>query len=68
MFSKCLRVQLESRLAVAMIVGRYRLQKTPRLPYSTVEGFADHCKSALHLWHRDGVHIQLQPRAPAASG
>jgi hypothetical protein len=56
-------VQLETKVAIAMLVGRFRVTRDPaRMAFKSVKQFIEECTAYLALYQADGLHLQFQPR------
>lgn len=64
----CPRVQIETKLATAMIVARFRVAAdAERFGYKTVDDFAAACTALITLKHPGGVHLSLTPRVASSA-
>lgn len=61
-------MQIESKLAVAMIVSRFHVAADPEVfAHKTVNAFAAACTGYITLKHPGGVGLTLTPRIPNAA-
>lgn len=60
-------VQLETKLALAMFVGRFELRMAPHMAFQSIQELADSCTSLVTLHQKGGFWLTLQPRVASTS-
>lgn len=63
LWTQGLSMQLETKLALAMFVGRFHVRMAPHMAISNVTELADNTTSLLTLRQKRPIWLTLQPRA-----
>ena len=66
-FSAHACLQLETKLALVMFVGRFYVHMAPQMPFTSVGELAASITALFTLHQKEGIWLTLQPRVPASA-